>query len=77
VPVLTITSEFPCLFCHLGVHAHKMMPGIHDLTLQDSGADISAFTQASEQTVIAKQSFTLSKYFYHYVTHCKIVVNIA
>jgi len=39
-------------------------------------ADISASTQASEQTVIAKQSFTLSKYFYHYITHCKIVVKI-
>jgi len=46
------------------------------VTLRGPGADILASTQASEQTVIAKQSFTQSKYFYHYVTHCKIVVKI-
>jgi len=45
-------------------------------TLQGPRVNILASVQASDQAVIAKQSFTLSKYFYHYVTHCKIVVKI-
>jgi len=73
----TIKSKQTRIFKNLkNFNPYVLLAHYSRLTRYSQKANILDPRKPLKQTAIIKEPFTLSKYFYHYVTHHKIVVKI-